>query len=153
MRMMPLAFPKINWSAINESDQQYMLGDDLLVAPVAFYGSTRAVYLPDGEWLDVLSGEYVEGPAWRIHDVPLEKMPIFVRKGASLVLALDPEARRAVEIVFGDGDAISRGQDGWVVEAVGIVKGGIQATKDEPEELAAFSRWFGTGIEWTNEVE
>lgn len=155
MRMMPLAFPEVEWSGINDWDQQYMLGDDVLVAPVAFYGNTRAVYLPEGEWLDVLSGDFVAGPTWRIHDVQLEKMPIFVRKGARLVLALDTASRRAVEIVFGDGDGMSRtrGQEGWRVEAVGIVKGGIKATTGEPEELAAFSRWFGTAIEWMKVVE
>ncbi len=153
MRMMPLAFPEVDWSGINDWDQQYMLGDDLLVAPVAFYGNTRAVYLPEGEWFDVLSGEYVEGPIWRIHDVPLEKMPVFVRRGARLVLALDADARRAVEIVFCDDDTAARGQEGWTVEAVGIVRGGVRAMPDQPAELAAVERWFGTGIEWTRDIQ
>ncbi|WP_161808090.1 glycoside hydrolase family 31 protein [Mesorhizobium sp. 1M-11] len=148
LRMMPLSFPEVDWSSINDWDQQYMLGDDILVAPVAFYGNTRAVYLPEGEWFDVLSGTYVDGSTWRIHDVPLDRMPIFIRKGARLVLARDAQARRAVEVVFAeDASKASRGQDGWSVEAVGIVKGTSKGVASEPE-LAVFSKWFGAEIEW-----
>ncbi|MGO4831937.1 TIM-barrel domain-containing protein, partial [Rhizobiaceae sp. 2RAB30] len=148
MRMMPLAFPDIDWSQINDWDQQYMLGDDLLVAPVAFYGNTRAVYLPDGEWFDVLAGEYVSGPAWRVHDVPLEKMPLFVRKGARLTLATDAAARRAVEIVFDpDGPVAEPIEDDWTVEAVGVV-GASPANGPRPDCAEAVEGWFGNRIAW-----
>jgi alpha-D-xyloside xylohydrolase len=153
LRMMPLAFPETDWSSINDWDQQFMLGDDVLVAPVAFYGNTRAVHLPAGEWYDALAGEFVTGPAWRIHDVPLDRMPIFVRRGARLVLALDIEKRKAVELAFGEPDAPLRGRSGWTIEQVGTIGGEEVAAAPPSVELAAFSRWFGAQIDWRSPVD
>ncbi len=154
MRMMPLAFPEIDWSAVNDWDQQYMLGDDILVAPVAFYGNTRAIYLPQGEWFDVLTGEYVSGLAWRIHDVPLDRMPIFIRKGARLTLASDIAARRAVQLVFGDaGDSVQpEPEGGWSIDAIGVAGSstGSPAALPMGEDLEA---WFGTGFAWTRSTD
>ena len=148
IRMMPLAYPDIDWSTINDWDQQYMLGDDLLVAPVAFYGNMRAVYLPHGEWWDVLAGEFVTGPTWRIRDVPLDRMPIFVRKGARLTLALDQAGRRAVQIRFGaEAGAPVQQQAPWTIEAVGTVGTGATPAQEEGQ-LADFDRWFGAAIDW-----
>ncbi len=154
MRMMPLAFPEIDWSAVNDWDQQYMLGDDILVAPVAFYGNTRAVYLPQGEWFDVLTGEFVSGSAWRIHDVPLDRMPIFIRKGARLTLASDIAARRAVQLVFDDAEDAMRPapEEGWSIDAVGVV-GGSTESQATPAMAEAVEKWFGTGFAWVRPVD
>ncbi len=88
IRMMPLAFPEIDWRDVNDWDQQFMLGADLLVAPVAFYGDIRAVHLPPGDWWDVIGGEWVSGPTWVIRDVPPDLIPVFVRQNALLPLSL-----------------------------------------------------------------
>lgn len=154
MRMMPLAFPGIDWSGINDWDQQYMLGDDILVAPVAFYGNTRAVYLPHGDWYDVLAGEYVSGPVWRIHDVPLEKMPIFIRRGARLTLSIDPAAKRGVQVVFDDMATTATDEDGWTSDALAMVGGARTASKaDKPEFAASIEGWFGNDIGWVVPAE
>ena len=154
MRMMPLAFPEVDWSAVNDWDQQYMLGDDILVAPVAFYGNTRAIYLPQGEWFDVLTGEFVSGSAWRIHDVPLDRMPIFIRKGAQLTLASDIAARRAVQLVFDDAEDAMRPapEEGWSIDAVGVV-GGSTESQATPAMAEAVEKWFGTGFAWVRPVD
>ncbi len=117
IRMMPLAFPQVDWSGINDWDQQFMLGDDILVAPAAFYGDIRAVWLPDGEWYDALAGIFVTGSTWRVHHTPLDRMPVFIRKGAVLTLATDSASRQAIQITFGvAGSPVS--VEGWTITSV-----------------------------------
>lgn len=59
---------------------QFLLGPDLLVAPVTEEGAeTRQVYLPAGDWYDVWTGELHSGPAWFEHPAPLGSPPVFSR--------------------------------------------------------------------------
>ncbi len=46
-------------------DDEYMLGSDLLVAPLMEPGDSRRVYLPPGEWIDYQTGELHAGERWR----------------------------------------------------------------------------------------
>ena len=64
-------------------DDQFMIGSDLLVAPVLKPDATsRMVYLPAGVWYDYWTGKsYVGGTMYRV-DAPLETVPMFVRGGA-----------------------------------------------------------------------
>jgi alpha-glucosidase (family GH31 glycosyl hydrolase) len=62
---------------------QYLLGDDLLVAPVTEPGAARwTVYLPTGGWLDAWSGDELAGPATVERDVPLDVIPVYVRSSS-----------------------------------------------------------------------
>ncbi|GAA3438072.1 hypothetical protein GCM10018954_076880 [Kutzneria kofuensis] len=45
-------------------DRQYLLGDDLLVAPVFTDDGTVDYYVPDGTWTNILTGDRVTGPRW-----------------------------------------------------------------------------------------
>jgi alpha-D-xyloside xylohydrolase len=98
IRMMPLAFPDVDWSAINDWDQQFMLGDALLVAPVAFYANTRAVYLPEGVWYDVMAGAWTDGGRWVVRETPLADIPVFIREGSHLYLRRDRSERSILAI-------------------------------------------------------
>jgi len=71
-------------------DDQFMIGTDLLVAPVVKPDLTsRLVYLPRGTWYDYWTGKsYAGGTAYRV-EAPLEKVPMFVRGGA--IISLGPE--------------------------------------------------------------
>ena len=63
-------------------DSQYLLGDDLLVAPVLEYGSRSLdVYLPHGFWKDELRGRVVlEGGQWYLdYRVELDELAFFTR--------------------------------------------------------------------------
>jgi alpha-glucosidase (family GH31 glycosyl hydrolase) len=63
-------------------DQQYLLGPDLLVAPVVEPGAREwAVYLPPGEWRHWWSGVLYAGPGWLTVPAPLGQIPFFVREG------------------------------------------------------------------------
>ena len=58
---------------------EYMLGDDMIVAPVVDRGAvTRHVTLPMGEWTDLYTGELHCGGSFEV-DAPLGKIPVFYR--------------------------------------------------------------------------
>ncbi|MEU3414915.1 alpha-xylosidase [Streptomyces sp. NPDC006658] len=87
MRPMVLEFP--HDAACRPLDRQYMLGPDLLVAPVFTEDGEVEVYLPEGTWTHLLSGERVTGPAWRTERHAYDSLPLYVREGAVLPLAAD----------------------------------------------------------------
>ena len=59
---------------------QYLLGSDLLVAPVTKPDVTSwPVYLPSGEWVDVWTGKVVTGPAEIECSACLDEIPVFAR--------------------------------------------------------------------------
>jgi len=65
-------------------DDQWMLGPDLLAAPVLEEGATtREVWLPEGCWQFQGVGDGVEGPATITVDAPLEVLPWFTRCGTT----------------------------------------------------------------------
>ncbi len=67
---------------------QFLLGRDVLVAPVLEAGAThRDVWLPEGQWVSWQTGEVVAGRCNRTVAAPLGRTPIFVRAGAALVHA------------------------------------------------------------------
>ncbi len=66
-------------------DDQYLLGDSLLVAPIGRPGATsRPVYLPAGPWYHWASGRRYEGPATITVDAPLPELPLFARGGRAV---------------------------------------------------------------------
>ena len=70
--------------AANLADE-FMLGPDLLVAPVVEQGaSTRPVYLPtSATWVDAWSGQEFQGGQTLEVAAPLERIPVYWRKGSS----------------------------------------------------------------------
>ena len=63
-------------------DQQWLLGPDVLVAPVVREGATtRDVYFPRGCWRDPHTGRSYRGPLHATVEAPLTKLPYFTRCG------------------------------------------------------------------------
>lgn len=57
---------------------QFLLGEDLLVAPILQTGMTeRELYLPEGTWFDVWTGEELSGPQWVTRQAPIGSPPVF----------------------------------------------------------------------------
>jgi alpha-D-xyloside xylohydrolase len=71
-------------------EDQYLLGTDLLVAPLMEDGPLRNVYLPPGLWTDYQTGETYAGERW--HSIRAGEIPAvaLVRSGAAI-----PHARLA----------------------------------------------------------
>jgi alpha-D-xyloside xylohydrolase len=55
-------------------DDQYLLGSDLLVAPLIEEGTERNVYLPPGSWIDYQTGKAYRGAGW--HRITAGQVPI-----------------------------------------------------------------------------
>jgi alpha-glucosidase (family GH31 glycosyl hydrolase) len=59
---------------------QYQLGDDLLVHPVTAPGATTwTTYLPAGRWVDVWTGDTVDGGRTVTRGVPIDMVPVYCR--------------------------------------------------------------------------
>lgn len=66
-------------------EDEYMFGPDILVCPVLQEGKrSREVYLPEGDWEDMRSGEHFSGNVKIISDAPFDSIPVFVRVGADV---------------------------------------------------------------------
>ena len=64
-------------------DDQFMVGEDLLVAPVMKPDVTsRRVYLPAGTWYDYWTHKQYAGGSVITADAPLDVVPMYVRGGA-----------------------------------------------------------------------
>jgi alpha-D-xyloside xylohydrolase len=82
MRPMILGFP--DDPAVTYLDRQYLLGGDLLVAPVMSAGGDVEYYVPAGRWTRFGTTEVIEGPAWVRENHGFDSAPLLVRPGAVL---------------------------------------------------------------------
>jgi alpha-D-xyloside xylohydrolase len=82
LRAMFLEFP--DDPTCSYIDRQYMLGGDLLVAPVFSEDNTVTYYLPEGDWKQYITGETIKGGRWVTETHGFLSMPILVRAGAQL---------------------------------------------------------------------
>ncbi|MDR2274675.1 MAG: discoidin domain-containing protein [Sphingobacterium sp.] len=108
---------------------QYLYGPNFLVAPI--YQETRVdekgndirngIYLPDGEWVDYFTGEkYQGGRIINNFDVPIWKLPVFVKNGAIIpvtnpnnnVLEIKKDQRIYEVYPFGESDFMEYDDDG-----------------------------------------
>ena len=159
------------WPQLGPVPDQYLLGEDLLVAPVLTPDATsRRVMLPPGRWHDLFDpARSFDGPAEVILDAGPDDMPVLIRSGAVLALlpddvtslspyAPDLDARRSILVIAGDdgqtwagplGPGLSgRSQwsaDGWTLELSGPDDGSYAVTAWLPctrAEVAADGPWL-----------
>lgn len=103
MQMLPYIFSMLNSADINgplmkpmsmvyPSDKrfancwdQYLFGNDFLVAPIYTSSSKRKVSLPEGNWIDFYSGEIHHGDQTIVVEKSLLECPVFIKEGALFV--------------------------------------------------------------------
>ena len=129
------------WSdpAFRGADDVFLLGEDVLVAPVLEEGATRrGASLPEGVWFHGDTGERVEG----LIDVPVGPgdIPWFVRAGA--VIPTEEDGRLALLVAPPEGDRPSVGGrlltdsgDGWDAPheeryTSGLIDGEVVVTRE-----------------------
>lgn len=97
----PLVLDYPGDSATHRIDDAWLVGDDLLVAPVVAGETRRKVYLPEhpGGWFDLHTGEIHAGGRQYGFDTPVDRCLIFVRAGALLPVA-EPVSHVAPDTVF-----------------------------------------------------
>jgi hypothetical protein len=81
--------------AAYDHPDEYLLGSDMLVAPVTTPGSvaTTTVWLPPGQWTDWFTGATFTGPSTQTLEVPLDRMPVFVKAGG--IVPMQPSSGHA----------------------------------------------------------
>jgi len=136
-------------------DDQFMVGNDLLVAPVVKPDVIRRlVYLPKGSWYDYWTNKKYEGETTISVDAPLETVPMFVRAGAILPMwpelkyvgekPLDPitfniypdqKGSASVSLYEDDGISPAYKQEGFRRTTINVASsaGGFTVTLNAPE--------------------
>lgn len=75
---------------------QYLFVNDTLVAPIMSAQSvpdSRRVWIPPGEWQDAWNGSVVAGPAWHVAHQPVQRIPMWHRRGGLVVTVPAPKMR------------------------------------------------------------
>jgi alpha-glucosidase len=81
MRPLVMHYEKNN--NVYEINDQFLFGENILVAPILEQGKkVRAVYLPEGSWIDYWTKEVFEGNRYIIKEAPLDTCPIYMKKGS-----------------------------------------------------------------------
>lgn len=85
----PLVFNYQNDENTYEINDEFLCGENTLVAPVVEQGAkARMVYLPLGEtWIDYWTKEEYKGGQYIIKETPLDICPIFIKGGAVIPVA------------------------------------------------------------------
>lgn len=86
MRSMFVEFPQDR--ACRYLDTQYMLGGDIVVAPVFDPIGEVHFYLPAGEWTNAFTGQRVQGGTWHRETHGFDTLPLYVRAGANVGLEI-----------------------------------------------------------------
>ncbi|PQE07332.1 glycoside hydrolase family 31 protein [Rutstroemia sp. NJR-2017a WRK4] len=89
LRAMFLEFPQDR--TCQTLDNQYMLGDSLLVAPIFDDEGIVEYYVPAGKWRGLLDGKLRTGPAWITEQFDNLHLPVLLREDR--VLLVDKEER------------------------------------------------------------
>jgi alpha-D-xyloside xylohydrolase len=95
--------------ALQSVDDQYMVGDRMMVAPLFAGEPSRNVVLPEVAWHDFWTGERLKGGTQIVLDASTEKIPLYVKSGSIVpwadvgLRAGAPETRRISVRVYGDG--------------------------------------------------
>ncbi|MBR3999701.1 MAG: alpha-xylosidase, partial [Clostridia bacterium] len=84
MRPMVLEFP--DDITCEDLDRQYMLGGNLLAAPVFNEDGNATYYLPEGEWTHLLSNEIRYGGKWMKETYDYFSLPLFVRENSIIAI-------------------------------------------------------------------
>jgi alpha-D-xyloside xylohydrolase len=133
------------------AELEYLLGPDLLVAPMHDPSGERDVYLPAGRWIDHWTGEIHEGGRYLRVSAPLARIPLFVRHGALIPVLSDQDSLGdgpfdGVTIVsWGGTDArtVVRDVDGDT-EVVAVREGDtLRVTHEGPLRVRAATLAFG----------
>ncbi|WP_449062172.1 TIM-barrel domain-containing protein [Planomonospora algeriensis] len=128
------------------ADLEYLLGRDLLVAPMTSPDGVRKVYLPAGEWVDHWTGEVLAGGRHVTVSAPLSRIPLFVRRGAVIPVLAEP-GETVGDGPFGEITLVGYGTDAGTA-VISDVDGDTTATVeaggvrvDGPARVTGFERF------------
>ena len=70
-------------------EDEYLLGDNLLVAPILTNSNTRKIYFPEGEWINFWNQQKHEGNKFENIYTPLNRIPVYAKSGSVIPLELN----------------------------------------------------------------
>lgn len=92
-------------------DDEYLFGESMLVCPLTYEdGTSRKVYLPEGNWYNFFTGEMTVGGREKEVHADYDQIPVFVKEGAIIPLAKPVLSVRSDTVfemevrIFGEGD-------------------------------------------------
>jgi alpha-D-xyloside xylohydrolase len=94
---------------LHHVDDQYMVGDRMMVAPLFAGEASRKVFLPEGTWQDFWTGSPIRGGTEISIPSSTENIPVYVKTGSVIpwaevgLFAEAPETRQISVRVYGDG--------------------------------------------------
>jgi alpha-glucosidase (family GH31 glycosyl hydrolase) len=96
----PMYYDHPDTAAAYEATDQYMFGDDILVAPIARKMDANglapcSVWLPEGEWIEWFTGARMRGPGQFERMFTLDEIPVYVKAGA--IIPMQDPRNRATE--------------------------------------------------------
>jgi alpha-D-xyloside xylohydrolase len=83
----PLVMDYPNDPHVVKTDDEYMMGDNILCAPFIDSASTRMVYFPQGIWYDFNTNKKYEGGQSYTITLSLDQLPMFIKDNTILPLA------------------------------------------------------------------
>ena len=153
-------------------DRQYQLGESLLVAPVFTESGEVEVYLPEGVWTHLLSGEKKQGGRWYRETHGFLSMPLYAAPGSVIAWGAETErpdydysrgtvlrvfeladgASAPFEVAARQGGLAARGtvsRSGSQYVAT-VQEGALQAWALEVDSLRSPAQDVGTELRWTH---
>jgi alpha-glucosidase len=119
-----------------DSREQYMFGDDMIVAPVTAKAdgdtelASQSVWLPSGEWIEWATGARLQGGRRYVRNYSLSQIPVFVRAGA--IIPMMPKMSHTGEMPI----------DPLILEAVPGAKSETRVYADEGAGLGYKDKAF-----------
>jgi alpha-glucosidase len=147
----PLLFDYPEDPTTYTTDDEFLLGSALLVAPIARPGTEyRHVYLPAGTWVHYWSGERFTGPAHILAHAPLGEPAIYVRANTPVPLQPDTwlvcvgdAAEGSGELYDDDGEGYAH-LDGRFTRDRVTCRASATGTEVVFESLGGDGRWSHT---------
>ena len=102
--MRPMVLRYADDPAVPTLDKQYLLGDSLVCAPVMNAEGTADVYLPEGKWTDIITGETVDGGRFIRRKCSFLEMPVYAAPDS--IIAYGKFERDAVYDYAQDAEAV-----------------------------------------------
>ncbi|PFG30537.1 alpha-xylosidase [Paramicrobacterium agarici] len=130
--------------SVDHLDRQYMIGSQMLVAPVFSAAGEVQYYLPAGRWTNFFTNETVDGGAWRAETHAFDSIPLWIREGSVIPLGARSD-RPDYDYLDGLTLAVYPTQDA----------GGRDVTITTPDGGAAVfhASWSDSGVQVTSDAE
>ena len=131
-----------------------MLGNSILVAPV-FDQPRHNIYLPQGSWIDLETGERLCGGRWIVYPKNIEVIPMFLRENAMIpMLAQAPEhitdeTFKDLTLVMNVTDHLCQSyyDDGISGKCTAYLKDGVLSITLEDVPAASFRVYAGASVQ------